>query len=117
MLRYSDRIKTNKVVFYLFGEGLSSMLTRSSAPSWYWEGDAVNLETQIGNFGRGRIPHFTLTTQTNLLDKNKLFDLHSTQASQVYLGLESETVKINLSLIHISEPTRRRGMSYGGVWV
>ena len=62
----------NKVVFYLFGEGLSSMLTRSSAPSWYWEGDAVNLETRIGNFGRGRIPHFTLTTQTNLLDKNKI---------------------------------------------
>ena len=62
----------NKVVFYLFGEGLSSMLTRSSAPNWYWEGDAVNLETRIGNFGRGRIPHFTLTTQTNLLDKNKI---------------------------------------------
>ena len=35
------------------------------------------------------------TYALKLLDKNKLFDLHSTQASQVYLGLESETVKIN----------------------
>ncbi len=35
------------------------------------------------------------TYALKLLDKNKLFDLHSTQASQVYLGLESETLKIN----------------------
>ena len=35
------------------------------------------------------------TYALKLLDKNKLFDLHSTQASQVYLGLESETAKIN----------------------
>ena len=35
------------------------------------------------------------TYALKLLDKNKLFDLHSTQASQVYLGLESETSKIN----------------------
>ena len=33
------------------------------------------------------------TYALKLLDKNKLFDLHSTQASQVYLGLESETAK------------------------
>ena len=35
------------------------------------------------------------TYALKLLDKNKLFDLHSTQDSQVYLGLESETSKIN----------------------
>ncbi len=35
------------------------------------------------------------TYALKLLDKNKLYDLHSTQASQVYLGLESETAKIN----------------------
>tara|TARA_Y100001968_G_scaffold37499_1_gene28769 strand:+ start:423 stop:1640 length:1218 start_codon:yes stop_codon:yes gene_type:complete len=35
------------------------------------------------------------TYALKLLDENKLFDLHSTQESQVYLGLESETVKIN----------------------
>ena len=38
------------------------------------------------------------TYALKLLDKNKLFDLHSTQDSQVYLGLESETVKINRSV-------------------
>ncbi len=35
------------------------------------------------------------TYALKLLDKNKLFDLHSTQASQVYLGLESETARTN----------------------
>lgn len=35
------------------------------------------------------------TYALKLLDTNKLFDLHSTQASQVYLGLESETAKVN----------------------
>jgi stage II sporulation protein D len=35
------------------------------------------------------------TYALKLLDKNKLFDLHSTQDSQVYLGLESETSKTN----------------------
>ena len=35
------------------------------------------------------------TYALKLLDKNKLFDLKATQASQVYLGLESETAKIN----------------------
>ena len=62
----------NKVVFYLFGEGLSSMLTRSSAPNWYWEGDAVYTETTKSNYGRGRIPRFILTTQMNVLSKNKI---------------------------------------------
>ena len=35
------------------------------------------------------------TYALKLIDKNKLFDLHSTEASQVYLGLESETKNIN----------------------
>ena len=35
------------------------------------------------------------TYALKLLGKNELFDIHSTQASQVYLGLESETAKIN----------------------
>ena len=51
------------------------------------------------------------TYALKLLNKNKLFDLHSTQASQVYLGLESETAKINravrstnsLALFHKNE--------------
>ncbi len=35
------------------------------------------------------------TYALKLLGRNKLFDVHSTQASQVYLGLEAETPKIN----------------------
>ena len=34
------------------------------------------------------------TYALSLLGKKKTFDIHSTQASQVYLGLESETPKI-----------------------
>ena len=35
------------------------------------------------------------TYALKLLGKNEVFDVHSTQASQVYLGLEAETAKIN----------------------
>ena len=35
------------------------------------------------------------TYALKLLGKNKLFDVHSTEASQVYLGLEAETPKID----------------------
>ena len=35
------------------------------------------------------------TYALKLLGKNELFDIHSTQASQVYLGLEAETEKTN----------------------
>jgi len=35
------------------------------------------------------------TYALKLLGKNEVFDIHSTQASQVYLGLEAETAKIN----------------------
>ncbi len=42
------------------------------------------------------------TYALKLLGKNKLFDIHSTQASQVYLGLEAETPKINRAVISTS---------------
>ena len=62
----------NRAVHYLFGQGVSSLLTRSSMPNWYWEGDAVDIETRVGDFGRGRIPKFNLTTRTNKLSGIKL---------------------------------------------
>ena len=46
------------MVHYFFGESQSSLISRSTAPNWYWEGDAVYLETTIGDYGRGRIPRF-----------------------------------------------------------
>ena len=42
------------------------------------------------------------TYALKLLDKNKLFDLDSSQVSQVYLGLESETEKINRAVLSTS---------------
>ncbi len=62
----------NKAVHYVFGEGLSSMLTRAAMPNWYWEGDAVYSETSTGDFGRGRVPAFLLTTQNNVLSGRKI---------------------------------------------
>ena len=40
-------------------------------------------------------------------------------ANKLNFTLDKQIVALteDLSLIHISEPTRRRGMSYGGVWV
>ena len=38
------------------------------------------------------------TYALKLLGKNEVFDIHSTQASQVYLGLEAETAKINMAV-------------------
>nr|WP_257473423.1 SpoIID/LytB domain-containing protein [Prochlorococcus marinus] len=48
------------------------------------------------------------TYALKLLGKNKLFDIHSTQASQVYLGLEAETPKINRAV----KSTRRLALFY-----
>ncbi|MGY6647297.1 hypothetical protein [Wenyingzhuangia sp. IMCC45574] len=48
-----------KILYYLFGEsgwGLGSVL---SIPDWYFEGDAVVMETALTQSGRGRLPKFT----------------------------------------------------------
>ena len=63
------------------------MLSRSTAPNWYWEGDAVYTETTKSNFGRGRIPRFVLTTQMNILSKNKIKYERQTLGSFNYLCL------------------------------
>ena len=43
------------------------------------------------------------TYALKLLDKNKLFDINSTQASQVYIGLESEAEKTNRAVLSTSK--------------
>ena len=41
-------------------------------PLWYWEGDAVDIETRSSTFGRGRIPYFNLISRNNLIDGRKI---------------------------------------------
>ena len=58
-----------KPLYWLFGEyglGISAAL---GAPNWFWEGDAVGLETAFTASGRGRIPNFTRVYRANLLEK------------------------------------------------
>ena len=54
---------TARLVKTLFGESAFSMFTNFLLPSWYWEGDAVGIETAFSNSGRGRVPYFDVLTR------------------------------------------------------
>jgi hypothetical protein len=65
----------NRVIYYLFGStGLSGM-AQAAAPQWFWEGDAVAIETAFTRSGRGRIPNFNLLFRTNFLE-GRTFNYH-----------------------------------------
>ena len=67
--------KFNKGVFYLFGYDAASSLSHLAVPEWFWEGDAVVLETALTKGGRGRIPNFGLLLRTNTLERGA-FNYH-----------------------------------------
>lgn len=48
----------NMVLGYIFGETLPYILSSVLVPGWFWEGDAVLLETSLTRGGRGRDPSF-----------------------------------------------------------
>ena len=62
----------NKMVYVLFGELAFSSVSRATMPLWYWEGDAVDIETRNSTFGRGRIPYFNLISRNNLISGKKI---------------------------------------------
>lgn len=47
-----------KTFYYLFGENGQSFITNLLIPDWFWEGDAVFMETALSDQGRGRLPTF-----------------------------------------------------------
>lgn len=55
----------------LFGQ-TGILIGQYSYPYWYFEGDAVCMETALSQFGRGRIPQFEMGIRTILLS-NKHF--------------------------------------------
>ena len=53
----------------IFGEYSQAAIASASVPSWFWEGDAVGIETALSTSGRGRIPQFSAAFRANLLTK------------------------------------------------
>ncbi|MCW3464302.1 hypothetical protein [Chitinophaga nivalis] len=48
----------SKVASYVFGELGQAAVTNIAVPNWFWEGDAVVMETALSPQGRGRLPAF-----------------------------------------------------------
>ncbi len=46
------------LVYHLFGQEGFALVTNAAVPNWYWEGDAVFMETALTGQGRGRLPSF-----------------------------------------------------------
>ncbi|WP_162556001.1 WD40 repeat domain-containing protein [Reichenbachiella versicolor] len=59
----------NKTAFFLTGEFGAAFFAGIAAPSWFWEGDAVGIETAMGRTGRGVIPSFLMAYKANLIEK------------------------------------------------
>lgn len=47
-----------KTFYRLFGENGQALVTSLLIPDWFWEGDAVFMETALTPQGRGRLPSF-----------------------------------------------------------
>jgi len=66
-----DKTKTgfNKLLYTFFGPLAHSTMAFLATPPWFWEGDAVGIETALTRTGRGRIPNFNLEFRANLLER------------------------------------------------
>ena len=67
-----DRMRRGflRLAWLLFGEqgqAFSSLLV----PPWFWEGDAVGVETALSETGRGRMPRFGLHIRSLLLEERR----------------------------------------------
>ncbi len=59
----------SKLGYWFFGEDVLAGLAFISTPLWFWEGDAVGIETAFSSSGRGRIPYFQALHRANVLDR------------------------------------------------
>ena len=60
----------SKWAYYLagsFGQGAVAL----GVPDWFWEGDAVGVETSLTRFGRGRIPNFDILLRAQMATNPK----------------------------------------------
>lgn len=65
----------NRFIYYLFGGTTFTGMSHIATPQWFWEGDAVAIETAFTPSGRGKIPRFDLLFRTNLLE-GRTFNYH-----------------------------------------
>ncbi len=63
-----SRTGWNKIFSFIFGQNTQAGMAFTSAPPWFWEGDATVTETILTPSGRGRIPAFDRIFRTNLLE-------------------------------------------------
>lgn len=60
-----------RILYYLFGENGWLIGSGISVPNWFWEGDAVGMETILTRGGRGRMPNFEMPIRTLLLSDRR----------------------------------------------
>ncbi|MDH4263426.1 MAG: hypothetical protein OEV78_10325 [Spirochaetia bacterium] len=70
----------NRALYFMFGDLGLAVGMELSAPGWFFEGDAVYMETALTDFGRGRLPSFSLLTRSIILSSE------TPNYSQIYLG-------------------------------
>jgi hypothetical protein len=72
-----DKSRTGftKFIYLLLGEYAQSGLAFAAVPAWFWEGDAVGIETALTNSGRGRLPNFSMAFRASFLE-NGPFNYH-----------------------------------------
>ncbi len=61
-----------RILSLVFGQQYTGLVA-GQMPMWYYEGDAVGMETALSNFGRGRLPRFQRGIKTHLLSDDKTY--------------------------------------------
>jgi hypothetical protein len=64
-----SRTGLTRAAYWLFGNNMQAALGFLAIPNWFWEGDAVGIETALTPSGRGRIPHFDVLYRSTLLER------------------------------------------------
>ncbi len=74
----NNRAGFSNILYYLAGENGWAIGAGITIPDWYFEGDAVTMETALSESGRGRLPKFT-ALQRALYQNNKLYSYAKTR--------------------------------------